>query len=187
MKTILKLLLGFLLLSNCTTKQQKENNVDYDKLHQTIQELKVKHNLTDFGFDTEYIYNLGDLSALLKIIVDRTIREKNISIIEKISADGKFFIATLSNQDSTIQIYTETDSDWLSDDFMDKLYEIPKVFKSDKRFQMINPAIGLTGQDAWYFCGTEENLKKARQEGLPLVTPGEDPTETEEFRKYSGI
>lgn len=161
--------------------------MDYDKLHQTIEELKVKHNLIDFRFDTEYIYNLGDLTTLLKIIIDKTIPEKKISITEKISGDGKFYIATLSNQDSTIQIYTETDSDWLSDDFMDKLYEIPKVFKSEKRYQMINPAIGLTGQDAWFFCGKESELKNARQGGLPIISPGEDPTETEEFRKYGGI
>lgn len=70
---------------------------------------------------------------------------------------------------------------------MDKLYEIPKVFKSEKRYQMINPAIGLTGQDAWFFCGKESELKNARQGGLPIISPGEDPTETEEFRKYGGI
>lgn len=37
---------------------------------------------------------------------------------------------------------------------------------------MINPR--LLGQDAWYFCGTEDNLNAAKKEGLPLVYSGED-------------
>ncbi len=153
--------------------------------YNNIPELVIKYNLIDFGFDTEYIYDKGDLSNLLKYIIDKTLPENEISIIEDISADGKRYIATLTEGDQTLQVFADTDTDWLPDDFFEQLEQLPLVFKTGKLYYSINPAIGLTGQDAWYFCGTEDDLKKARKSGIPLIYPGEDITETEEFKRLT--
>jgi len=161
--------------------------MDYDALLKRIEDLKLKHNLTDFHFDTECIYDLGDLSTLLKSVISSTISDAGIAITEEYSNDGKRFVATLSNQLNSFQVFADTDTDWLPDDFFEKLESIPVIFESDLKYYSINPAIGLTGQDAWYFCGTEKNLKEARKEGIPLIFPGEDITETDEFREYNNL
>ncbi len=155
-----------------------------DKLPERIQLLKSKYNLQDFRFDIECINNLGDLSKLLTFIVNLTLPEKDIKVTEKISTDGGQYEAVLSNQDSSLQIFAETSTDWLPDDFFHTLETIPIVFKSTKRFLSVNPIVIATihGQDAWYFSGEEEVLIQARQEGLPLIFRGEDNSETEEFK-----
>jgi hypothetical protein len=156
-----------------------------DELAKDIPRIVAKYQLIDIDFDTECIYELGDLSSLLTRIVDLILSEEGIQIEEEISADGKHFIATLSNQKSSIVFTTNADSDWLSDEFFSSLEELSNAFGSDKKLYSINPAIGLTGQEAWYFYGTEEQLRSARKEGLPLVFPEEDFLETEEYQKYS--
>lgn len=156
--------------------------MNYDHLNQLIPVLKQQYHLVDFNADAECIYDKGDLSNLLSGIIDATIPELHIRISEEISDDGKQYIATLTNPQTSLQIFADTFTDWLPDTFFDELESIPAVFGSDKRYFMINPAIGLTGQDCWYFCGTEENLRKARAAGLPLIYPGENYADTEEFK-----
>jgi hypothetical protein len=158
--------------------------MNIDHLPAIIKDLKAKYDLIDFDFDTECIYGLGDLTQLIKYITDKTIPELDIKITEEISSDGDRYIATLSSHDTSVQIFADTDTDWLSNDFFQILETIPDIFKTDKKYYSINPAIGLTGQDAWYFCGSDIILKKARQQGLPLIFPGENITETDEFKKY---
>jgi hypothetical protein len=84
-----------------------------------------------------------------------------------------------------MHIHADTDLDWLPDTFFEELESIPEIFKTGLKYYSINPAIGLTGQDSWYFCGTEINLKEARKEGIPLVFPGDDITETQEFKTFN--
>lgn len=162
--------------------------MNYERLQQTIASLKIKYQLTDFQFDTECIYNLGDLSTLLRNVVTTTLSEKPITVTEKLSEDGQQYIATLTYKTINLEVMADAFSDWLPDTFFIQLESIPHTFQTDKHYYSINPALGLTGQDAWYFCGSEQQLRQARVEGLPLVFPGEDPTDTDEFRQmlYDG-
>jgi hypothetical protein len=157
-----------------------------DELAKDIPRIQQAHGLRDFGFDTECIYELGDLSRLVIYVVGETFPEKTIHLHEELSADKKYFIATLTTPDATILFRTHTASDWLSDEFFEALEALPAALGSEDKFYSINPAVGLTGQEAWYFCGPEAQLKAARQEGLPLVFPDENFMETEEYRKYVG-
>jgi hypothetical protein len=152
--------------------------------YSNIPELTKKYHLVEFKFDTECIYDKGDLSYLLRHIIEATLPELGIKIIEEISIDGARYVATLSNGELSIQIFADTNSDWLPDDFFQQLASIPILFGSNKLYCSLNPLIstGLVGQDAWYFCGTEKNLKAAREDGIPIIFPGEDITETQEFK-----
>lgn len=185
MKTYI--IITLLLLTFGCTSSNNGKKIDSIALREKIHGLKTKYKLVDFSFDTERTYKPGDLSVLTKSILDKTLPEKKIQVTEELSKNGKFYIATLVNKDITFQMQTRTHSDSLSDEFMIMLFDIPVVFNSDKRYYMINPAIGLTSQEAWYFCGTEHDLKEARKEGIPLIFPGEDPEETPEFELYSQL
>lgn len=149
--------------------------------------MKKQYQLIDFNFDTECIYGLGDLSYLLKNIIENTIPEFGIRISEVYNESENKFIATLANKFHEMKIITDAHTDWLPDYFFVDLENIPVVFETDKRYYCINPAIGLTGQDAWYFCGSEANLKEARARGIPLVFPGENITETKEYKELYGL
>ena len=144
------LILILILFLGCSVDDKKENTMDFNKLHDKIEKLKVKHHLVDVKFDTEYIYNPGDLSDLLKRILETTLPEKRVTVNETLSSNGNFYIATLTNQDTTIQVSTPADSDWLSEDFMDKVYNLLELLNSNKRFALINQVI--TVQDVWLFC-----------------------------------
>jgi len=158
--------------------------MDYDKVHQTILLLKEKYQLIDFNFDTEAIYQLGDLSTLLKKIIEKTPPDCKIEVSESYSLDGKQYVATLLSQGIKAEIFADVDSDWLQIPFLKK-WHLFRIFKTGLKYYSINPAIGLTGQDALYFCGTDDNLRNARMEGIPLVFPGEDATETQEFKAFN--
>lgn len=157
--------------------------MDIQKIRAKIPILKSEYNLKDIGFDTECIYEEGNLSELLKRITDVLIPEHNVNIRESISEDGSYYTAIVSVSSANIEFRTQCDSDWLSDEFFEQLENLPKVLKTDKVLYSINPLIGLTGQEAWYFYGTTENLKSARKAGLPIIFPGEDPMQTEEFQQ----
>jgi hypothetical protein len=160
--------------------------MDYDYLHQEIERIQQKYALVDFNIDAECIYKLGDLSEVLKKVLTIALPEKVIQIVEHLADDEQTYIATLSTPEAELTITADTYSDWLPDYFWESLEKIPVVFNSSKRFYSINPAIGLTGQDAWYFCGREDQLQAARQEGLPLLFPGENYLDTKEYRQYGG-
>lgn len=117
--------------------------------------------------------------------MDTTFPGNSFDITEEISLDNQYYIATIKIANNTFQIKTDTGSDWLSDECLYSIENIPITLQTDKIFCFINPAIGLTGQEAWMFCGTEDNLKLARKEGLPIFFAGENIFETEEFRKYN--
>jgi hypothetical protein len=159
--------------------------MDYDLLCQKITELKSKYNLTDFTFDAECIYDKGDLSHLIQSIINTTLSGYGIIITEELSEDGQQYIVTLSTRARQMRIVADTFSDWLPDTFFMEMESIPLFFETGLCYYSINPAIGLTGQEAWYFCGTETDLKAARREGLPLIYPGENPTETAEFKNWN--
>ncbi|HEX8326648.1 MAG TPA: hypothetical protein VF629_03845 [Hymenobacter sp.] len=156
-----------------------------DELGRDIPRIVEKHGIRDVSFDTECIYNLGDLSALLKLIVEETFPGKAIHLREELSPDKKYFVATLSTADTAVVFRTHADDDWLADQFFEELEKLPAALGSDDKLYSINPAVGLTGQEAWYFCGTEAQLQAAREEGLPLIYLGEDFLETEEYKKYA--
>lgn len=156
-----------------------------DQLAQQIPLIQAQHGLLDVNFDTECIYYLGDLSSLLQRIADECLPELSIHIQEALSADETQFVATLTSDEASVVFTAPTDDDWLPDGFFELLETLPAAFGSDKKLYCINPAIGLTGQEAWFFCGTEAQLHAARQAGLPLVFPGEDFLETSEYRKYN--
>jgi hypothetical protein len=159
--------------------------MDFDRLHTNISELKIKYSLTDFRFDTECIYDLGDLSFLINSILKTTLPEFAIEVSERYSSDKTRYEAILTNAGHSMKIYGDVGIDWLPDDFFLLLESIPEVFKTNKKYYSINPAIGLTGQDAWYFCGTGEQLKAARADGIPLIFPGENMLETKEFKEFN--
>jgi hypothetical protein len=160
--------------------------MDYDYLLQEIERIQQKYALVDFNIDAECIYKLGDLSEVLTKVLTIALPEKAIQIVEHLANDEQTYIATLSTSEAELTIKADTYSDWLPDYFWELLEEIPIVFNSAKRFYSINPAIGLTGQDAWYFCGREDQLQAARQEGLPLLFPGENYLDTNEYRQHGG-
>jgi hypothetical protein len=160
--------------------------MDYDYLNAEINRIQQKYGLVDFNIDSECIYQLGDLSQVLQEVVFHTLPEKGIQIVERLSDDKQTYFATLSNAEAQLVLRADTHSDYLPDEFWEELESIPAAFGSSKRFYSINPAIGLTGQDAWYFCGTQEQLRAARQEGLPLIFPGEDYRDTTEYQQYGG-
>lgn len=155
------------------------------ELEQHIPRIQAKYALLDVNFDTECLYDLGDLSTLLRRIVDECLPELPLHIHEEFSADRTEFVATITTDKASLVFTAAVGDDWLPDQFPEQLESLPSVFGSDKKLYCINPAIGLTGQDAWYFCGTEAQLVAARQEGLPLIFPGEDCTETAEYQQYS--
>ncbi|WP_324680186.1 hypothetical protein [Hymenobacter sp. GOD-10R] len=152
----------------------------------TLQRLQAKYNLVDVSFDTECLYAVGDLSALLTSIIAQTLPEKHIHVAEHLSSDQRQYIVTLTTKDTTVVFTAATDSDWLPDHFFTALENLPAAFGSEKRLYSINPAMGLTGQEAWYFCGTEAHLKAARAEGLPLVFPQEGIIDTPEYKRLYG-
>lgn len=156
-----------------------------DELAQHIPQIQEKYALLDVNFDTECLYDIGDLSALLRRIVDECLPELLLDIQEELSADRTKFVATITSDKASMAFAAPIDDDWLPDHFFEQLESLPAIFGSGKKFCSINPAIGLTGQEAWYFCGTETQLAAAREEGLPLVFPGEDFMETEEYKQYS--
>lgn len=160
--------------------------MNYDYLHEVINRVQQKYELVDFTIDAECIYKLGDLSHVLQEVLTATLPEKAIQLVECVSEDEQTYLATLSTPEATITLTADTYSDWLPDYFWNALESIPAAFGSPKRFYSINPAIGLTGQAAWYFCGTEAQLRAARQEGIPLLFPGENYLDTEEYRQYAG-
>ncbi|RZK14382.1 MAG: hypothetical protein EOO43_16420, partial [Flavobacterium sp.] len=130
------------LIIGCSPNQsliKRNQKVDYEKLQQEIQQLTIKHNLKDFNFDAECIYNEGDLSGLLKEIIDKSLPELHLKISERISEDGQQYIATISNQDTSMEITADTYSDWLPDHFFMQIEGIPKHFGSNKIYVMINP------------------------------------------------
>jgi hypothetical protein len=157
--------------------------MDYDYLYQEIERIQQKYALLDFNIDAECIYKLGDLSEVLNQVLTSTLPEKAIQLVERLADDEQTYIATLSTPEAELLITADTHSDWLPEYFWNALEEIPIVFNSPKRFYSINPAIGLTGQDAWYFCGTEGQLQAARREGLPLLFPGENYLDTKAYRQ----
>lgn len=157
-----------------------------DELAKDIPRIKRKHELRDVGFDTECIYDLGDLSALLRMIMAEIYPEKVFQLHEELSPDKQYFVATLSTPDTAVVFRTHANDDWLADQFFEELENLPAALGTDEKLYSINPAVSLTGQEAWYFCGTETQLIAARKDGLPLVFPGEDIMETEEFKKYVG-
>ncbi|MCI1186940.1 hypothetical protein MON38_05875 [Hymenobacter sp. DH14] len=157
-----------------------------DELAKDIPRILQQHGLRDVGFDTECIYDLGDLSTLLRMIMSEIYPDKPIQLHEELSPDKQYFVATLTTSDAVVVFRTHANDDWLADQFFEALENLPTALGSGEKLYSINPAVGLTGQEAWYFCGTEAQLVAARQAGLPLVFPGEDFMETDEFKKYVG-
>ncbi|MEP7217767.1 MAG: hypothetical protein ABI876_02560 [Bacteroidota bacterium] len=157
--------------------------MNIDKLTTLTNALVLKYELIGINIDTECIYDLGDLSGMLREITSITMADKNIDVTERISEDGTQYVATLSNGAATIEMFADTDTDWLPDSFFDLFESIPVVFGSTGRFIMLNPAIDPS-QCIYYFFGTEETLRLAREEGLPVVFPGENPEETEAYRNF---
>ncbi len=148
--------------------------MNYKQIHTIISSLALTYQLADYCFDNECIYNPGDLAALLTEILSATLPETGIAVTEQISGDGTQYIATLSDGRNTMQIATDVHTDWLADTFHGDLATVPVFFDVGKRYYHIHPYAGLTGQESWYFCGTEEHLRQARMEGLPLQLPEED-------------
>ena len=155
-----------------------EHHSKKEDLSEKAKRLSSKYNLTQTGFDSECIYVKGDLTKVISSILKDLMPEQQFEITETISSDGKQYVAKVKHKNGQeIEIFADTHADFLPDGFSYLLESIPQKIGSDKRFYMINPR--LLGQDAWYFCGTEANLKAAKKEGLPLIYSGEDFMETD--------
>ena len=144
-----------------------------ESLSERAMRLSSKYGLTQTRFDCECIYSKGDLTKVISSILKDLLPGQQFEIIETISSDGKQYVAKVKYKSGQeIEIFADTHADFLPDGFSFILETIPQKIGSDKRFYMINPR--LLGQDAWYFCGTETNLKAAKSDGLPLIYSGED-------------
>jgi hypothetical protein len=162
----------------------KTKGMNYN--YETVKQIADRHGLIEVCFDTECIYNEGDLTKLLEYVTCKIFPGHFIQISENTSADGLRYVARMSKGERTLELTTDTTSDWLSDVFFEQLEKIPEVFGDGKILYMVNPAVGLTGQEVMFFYGPVESLKQARIEGLPLIFPGEDITETIEFKRAMG-
>ena len=57
------------------------------ELAKNILRIQQKHALCDVGFDTECILNLGSLSSLLRMVLEKTFPEQVFQLHENISED----------------------------------------------------------------------------------------------------
>lgn len=135
-------------------------------LSEEVQKCKEKYNLTDCGFDAECIYQLGDLADLLKDALQKLLPDIDFSIAEQLK-NGRYAAAISNNGIEIIEIYADTNSDWLPDDFWELFDSIPGRLGLQRLFCVINPQ--LTGQASWYLCGKSEDLMHAKNDGLPIV------------------
>jgi len=140
-------------------------------LPKEIQRLKEKYSLTDCGFDAECIYQLGDLSELLKTSLNKLLPDIELSILEQLK-NGRYAATIVHNGVFIIEIYADKDADWLPDDFWEIFDSIPNRLGLQRLFCSINPR--LTGQATWYLCGTKEQVENAKKEELPIVLHGEN-------------
>ncbi len=145
-------------------------------------EIAVRNYLIAVHFDSECIYCASDLSNLVKMIADTLVPGNSVIVTEKMSEDGAHYVATMRNGSRELTFTADATSDWLPDYCFEQIEKIPEILGEGKVMYMINPAVGLTGQDALYYYGWEADLKKARTEELPLIYPNEDITETPEFK-----
>lgn len=154
-----------------TTVRSCSINKMKSTIEKDVKTRKRVYSLTDYGFDSECIYQLGDLSDLLSSSLKELLPDINVRIDERIE-NGRYTATIFSNETSILDIYADTDIDWLPDDFWGLFDSIPKKLEIDKMFCPINPR--LTGQGVWYICGREKDLRQAKKEGLPIVLDGED-------------
>jgi hypothetical protein len=140
-------------------------------LSKEIHRLKEKYSLTDCGFDSECIYQLGDLSELLRNSLKKLLPDIELGIEEQLKNER--YVATIvHNGVVIIEISADKDSDWLPEDFWELFDSIPKRLGLRRLFCSINPQ--LTGQTVWYLCGTDEQVNHAKMDGLPIVLHGEN-------------
>ncbi|NOS92614.1 MAG: hypothetical protein HOP30_11870 [Cyclobacteriaceae bacterium] len=140
-------------------------------LSKEVQRLKEKYNLTDCGFDAECIYQLGDLSELLKNSLKKLLPDIELGVEEQLK-NGRYAATIVHNGDFIIEVHADQDSDWLPEDFWELFDSIPNKLGLWRLFCSINPQ--LTGQATWYLCGTNEQLDNAKKDGLPIVFRGEN-------------
>lgn len=88
------------------------------ELAQNIPRIQAEYSLQDVNFDTECLYDLGDLSALLRRIVDECLPELPLRIQEKFSADKTEFIATVATDKASVVFTAPVDDDWLPGQFL---------------------------------------------------------------------
>lgn len=105
-----------------------------------IPQIQAEYALLDVSFDTEYLYDLGDLSALLGRIVHECLPELPLRIQEELSADKTEYVATLTTDKASVVFTAPIDDDWLPDQFFEQLESLPAAFGSDKKLYSLNPA-----------------------------------------------
>lgn len=144
-----------------------------ETLSQRVKRLSEKYHLLQGGFDSECIYQKGDLTKVISQILSELLPEEKFTISETISTDGKQYVAEVKHRSgATIHLFADTYADYLPDTFTMLLESIPMKIGSKKRFYTMNPR--LMGQEVWYFSGEETEIKHAKKEGLPLTTFDED-------------
>lgn len=132
-----------------------------------VDEWKNRFALTDCSFDSECIYNKGDLREVIQNILHELLPEETFEIREERDDDDRFTADVFYKNELLITLWADTDSDYLPEEFFEYLEEIPVLMNNGKRFYAISSE--HLGQDAWYFCGTKTNLDAAMEAGLPLV------------------
>ena len=138
-----------------------------------VSELSTKYHLTECSIDVECIYQMGDLSEVLKESLSALLPDTNIEISEALSEDNDRYVATLSHEGrKIIDIFADTHADFLPDSFSMSFESIPALLGTTRLFCLINPTI--TGQLMWYICGLPQDLESAKSDGLPIILPGED-------------
>ena len=163
--------------------EDQPSQQEFIMLTKKIPILKNKYHLKEIHFLTDNIYKASDFKNLLQQITDTILSEKKITVSVSMSADSLYYLATLSNNDTTVVFSANAKSPVLPDNFFPALEKLPQAFSATTRLYNVNPVIGITGQDAWYFCGEESVLLQAKKEGMPLVGPNENPFESSDFKK----
>ena len=141
---------------------------------QQIEELRQKYGLKDLCFDTECIYEQGDLTALLVRCLPVILPGCNATVTEAVSADGARYIATVTNGAISAHVPASTYGDFLPDEFFGAFEQLPVVFGTGNMLVSVHPLLVFTGQDIWYFYGAESDLRQAKQEGLPILFDGDE-------------
>lgn len=144
-----------------------------ESLEERANRLSKKYQLTQSDFDAECINGKGDLTKVVQSTLADLLPDEHFVITESVTSDSQRYMATVSYQGKKlVDVYADTYADFLPEDFWQRFEAIPVAMNSSKRFYFINPI--LLGQVFWCICGTEDNVKAAKADGLPVVLPGED-------------
>ncbi len=155
-------------------RQPEEDSSDVGKVlaGDEIERLAKKHKLQTHYFDTECLYEEGDLSAAIIEFLTKLLPNEKFRIAESLSNNGSRYVAQIFHTEKKVgEVVADVGADYLPENFFAVLEAMPTAIGSENKIYMANPR--LFGQEACYVSGKEEDLMSARGDGLPLVLPTE--------------